>query len=63
VFLLKVALCIFFYIWLRATWPRLRFDRLMSFGWKVLLPISLVNLFLTAVVVALWPIGVWPFAN
>jgi NADH:ubiquinone oxidoreductase subunit H len=35
----------------------------MSFGWKVLLPISLVNLFLTAVVVALWPIGVWPFAN
>jgi NADH-quinone oxidoreductase subunit H len=63
VFLLKVALCIFFYIWLRATWPRLRFDRLMSFGWKVLLPISLVNLFLTAVVVALWPIGVWPFAS
>ena len=63
VFLLKVALCIFFYIWLRATWPRLRFDRLMSFGWKVLLPISLVNLLLTAVVVALWPLGVWPFAN
>jgi NADH-quinone oxidoreductase subunit H len=63
VFLLKLAMCIFFYIWLRATWPRLRFDRLMSFGWKVLLPISLVNLLLTAVVVALWPLGVWPFAN
>ncbi len=63
VFLLKLALCIFFYIWLRATWPRLRFDRLMSFGWKVLLPISLVNLLLTAAVVALWPLGVWPFAT
>ena len=51
VFLLKLALCIFFYIWLRATWPRLRFDRLMSFGWKWLFPASVINLLVTAALV------------
>jgi len=35
-------------IWVRATWPRLRYDRLMNFGWKVLLPVSLATVFLTA---------------
>ncbi len=40
-------------IWVRATLPRLRYDRLMAFGWKVLLPLSLVNVFITAVVIVL----------
>jgi NADH-quinone oxidoreductase subunit H len=52
-FLLKVGAFIFLYIWLRATLPRLRYDRLMAFGWKVLLPIATLNLVVTAVVVAL----------
>jgi NADH-quinone oxidoreductase subunit H len=52
-FLIKVASFMFFYIWLRATLPRLRYDRLMSFGWKVLLPLATVNLVVTAVVVSL----------
>jgi NADH-quinone oxidoreductase subunit H len=40
-------------IWVRATLPRLRYDRLMAFGWKVLLPLALLNLFVTAVVIVL----------
>ncbi|MBI3971180.1 MAG: NADH-quinone oxidoreductase subunit NuoH [Chloroflexi bacterium] len=60
-FLLKLALFMFFFIWLRSTLPRLRFDRLMGLGWKVLFPVALVNLMVTAVIVALWPTGVWPF--
>jgi len=49
-FLLKVTLILFFYVWTRGTLPRFRYDQLMSFGWKLLLPVSLVNL----VVTALW---------
>jgi NADH-quinone oxidoreductase subunit H len=60
-FLLKLVAFIFFFIWLRSTLPRLRFDRLMNLGWKVLFPIALGNLVVTAVVVALWPTGMWPF--
>ena len=40
-------------IWVRATWPRIRYDRLMAFGWKVLLPLSLVLVFLTALGIVL----------
>ncbi|GAC1493320.1 MAG: NADH-quinone oxidoreductase subunit NuoH [Candidatus Limnocylindrales bacterium] len=46
----KMALFIFLFIWLRATTPRVRYDRLMAFGWKVLMPAAVVNL----VLVALW---------
>jgi NADH-quinone oxidoreductase subunit H len=46
--LLKVVVLLFFMIWIRATWPRIRYDRLMAFGWKVLLPLSLVIAFITA---------------
>ncbi len=52
-FVLKVSFFLFFYMWLRATLPRFRYDRLMAFGWKVLLPIATVNLIVTAVIVAL----------
>lgn len=52
-FLIKLVAFIFFYIWIRATFPRLRYDQLMSFGWKVLLPLALLNLAVTAVVLTL----------
>src|SRR3989441_5410827 len=48
-FLLKIVLLLFVYVWLRATLPRLRYDRLMNFGWKVLLPLGLANVVLTAI--------------
>jgi len=47
-FFLKVFVIIVIYMWLRATLPRLRYDRLMAFTWKFLLPVALVNLLLTA---------------
>jgi NADH-quinone oxidoreductase subunit H len=50
-FLGKVYCFLFFYIWIRATVPRLRFDQLMAFCWKILLPLGLANLLITAVVV------------
>jgi NADH-quinone oxidoreductase subunit H len=49
-FLLKVAVFIYLFIWYRATWPRYRFDQLMKIGWKVMLPISLGVLIVTAIV-------------
>ena len=47
-FLLKIAVCLFVFIWVRATLPRFRYDQLMSLGWKVFLPLSLFWLVLTA---------------
>jgi len=47
-FLLKVAAILFFYVWMRWTLPRYRYDQLMAFGWKVLLPVSVLNLIVTA---------------
>ena len=49
-FVLKVAIFMYLFIWYRATWPRYRFDQLMKVGWKVMLPISLGVLIVTAVV-------------
>jgi len=48
-FVLKVAVFMYLFIWYRATWPRYRFDQLMSIGWKVMLPIALGVLMLTAI--------------
>jgi NADH-quinone oxidoreductase subunit H len=50
--LLKIFAFLFLFIWVRATLPRLRYDQLMSFGWKVLLPLATVNALVTAIVVA-----------
>jgi NADH-quinone oxidoreductase subunit H len=47
-FLVKVSAILFFYVWMRWTLPRYRYDQLMRFGWKVLLPLSVVNLLVTA---------------
>lgn len=47
-FLAKLAVLLFIYLWIRWTLPRLRYDQLMSFGWKVLLPVATVNMLLTA---------------
>jgi NADH-quinone oxidoreductase subunit H len=48
---LKVLVVIFFFIWIRATLPRLRYDQLMSFGWKILLPLATLNILVTAILV------------
>lgn len=52
-FLIKLFFCIFFFIWLRATYPRFRYDQLMKFGWKILLPIALANVLITGIVIIL----------
>jgi NADH-quinone oxidoreductase subunit H len=50
-FLLKLGLLLFVFIWMRATLPRLRYDQLMRFGWKVLLPVATINAVVTAILV------------
>src|SRR5215469_7983717 len=56
IFLVKVAFFLFLFIWLRATLPRIRYDRLMRLGWTLLLPLAVLNVLMTATVVALgWP--------
>ena len=51
VVLVKMSFVVIFFIWIRATLPRLRYDQLMSFGWKVLLPLATINALVTAIVV------------
>ncbi|TDF93540.1 NADH-quinone oxidoreductase subunit NuoH [Paenibacillus piri] len=54
-FLLKFSAIVFFLFWIRATLPRIRVDQLMGLGWKVLLPLSLVNIFVTAIYMSIGP--------
>jgi NADH-quinone oxidoreductase subunit H len=49
--LFKTFLIVFFFFWIRATLPRLRYDQLMSLGWKVLLPVATLNTLVTAALV------------
>lgn len=53
-FLGKTFFFAFLFIWIRGTYPRLRYDRVMSFGWKVLLPAGLFNVMITALVYTVW---------
>ncbi|HTW71588.1 MAG TPA: NADH-quinone oxidoreductase subunit NuoH [Acetobacteraceae bacterium] len=57
-FVLKVCVVLFFFLWVRATFPRYRYDQLMRLGWKVFLPLSLLWLVITAA--ALMAFGWWP---
>ena len=69
-FALIVTLCslsvifalLFVFIWLRGTLPRVRYDQLMHFGWKVLIPVAAVWILITATGVALFP-GMFPVAS
>lgn len=58
-FLLKIVFFLFLSVWIRASWPRMRYDRLMEFGWKWLLPVALLNLVYTATVIVLVPDNRW----
>ncbi|MBX7245090.1 MAG: NADH-quinone oxidoreductase subunit NuoH [Candidatus Sumerlaeaceae bacterium] len=53
--LAKVGFFIFFFIWIRATYPRFRYDHLMELGWKYMIPLSVLNLIATAVLIILFP--------
>jgi NADH-quinone oxidoreductase subunit H len=50
-FLLKIAVFLFIYVWVRGTLPRFRYDQLMNFGWKVLLPFSILNVVITSLAI------------
>jgi NADH-quinone oxidoreductase subunit H len=54
-FLAKMGAFLFIYVWVRGTLPRLRYDQLMSMGWKLLFPLALANVVLTSLAVALRP--------
>jgi len=56
-FLIKVVSVFFVIVWIRSTIPRLRIDQVMGFAWKGLLPLALINLFITAIQVLVWPEG------
>ena len=53
--LAKIFIFLFVYVWMRGTLPRFRYDQLMSFGWKLLLPLSIANVVLTAGAILAWP--------
>ena len=56
-FAAKVIVFLYFYLWFRASWPRYRYDQLMKLGWQFLLPISIANVILTAILVVVFGKG------
>jgi NADH-quinone oxidoreductase subunit H len=54
VVLVKTLIFVFFFFWVRATLPRLRYDQLMSLGWKIFLPLATLNALVTAILVVVW---------
>jgi NADH-quinone oxidoreductase subunit H len=52
-FVVKTGILVYFFIWQRATFPRLRYDQIMRFGWKFLLPLTLANIFVTGLIMVL----------
>ena len=61
-FLAKVLIFLFVYVWMRGTLPRFRYDQLMSFGWKFLLPVSIINVIATSFVIIIYPyVQQWVF--
>ena len=54
VFFAKIVFFIFVFMWVRWTIPRFRYDQLMHLGWKKMIPIALINLLITAIVIAIW---------
>ncbi len=53
VFFAKISFFIFFFMWIRWTLPRFRYDQLMNLGWKILLPLALINIFITGIIMAI----------
>jgi NADH-quinone oxidoreductase subunit H len=56
-FIIKVVIVFFVMVWTRTTFPRIRIDQLMALAWKFLFPLALINLFITAIQVLVWPDG------
>jgi hypothetical protein len=54
-FIIKVLIVFFVMVWTRTTLPRVRIDQLMALAWKFLFPLALINLFITAIQVVVWP--------
>jgi NADH-quinone oxidoreductase subunit H len=50
----KIFVFLFVYVWMRGTLPRFRYDQLMAFGWKLLLPVSIVNVIVTSFAILKW---------
>ena len=53
VLFLKIFMFIFFFMWVRWTIPRFRYDQLMNLGWKVLIPLAIANIVITGIVIAI----------
>jgi NADH-quinone oxidoreductase subunit H len=58
-FVIKLVSVLFVFVWIRATLPRFRYDRLMAFGWKMLIPLGLLWILLTGALIALPPATGW----